>query len=380
MVMNAVQLADAPHLADACAQLLAAQWPAQGATSRRSAFLAHCRGRAQQRSPLPCHVVLTDGTGQEVLAHCRLQPACENADGFSAALTSVVVLPELRGKGVGRRLLAEAESVAKEAGFAYMYLWTHDAQDFYAKCGYATCETVSLLRPALATIDTDAVKRLEQMLAKRSEAAAGAGGNQAVESVVREDSVWMRKRLLERCASVALSHEQLVQAVRDAIASRKGAVSSGEDADAGMEATVAMEWRVKLAAFDWERQCGPCCGIAALRMASSHATSAGGGSVRSVGSALLHELLASGEASLELELTGATDQPAERSLLQVWPAGHCCVCNVRNVRGTGGLQGDGPGTTTYSTLPIRWPIPPTPHPTLSHPPTPFYPDPTPRVS
>ena len=144
--LRAVLLADRPDLADGASQLLAAQWPTQGATARRTALLAHCRARPQQRSPLPCHVVLVD-QADAVLAHCRLQAACDNADGFYAALTSVVVSHELRGKGVGRRLLVEAEAVAAGVGFAYMYLWTHEAQAFYARCGYSECEKVPPILP-----------------------------------------------------------------------------------------------------------------------------------------------------------------------------------------------------------------------------------------
>ena len=49
-------------------------------------------------------MVLVDESSSAVVAHCRLQPACENADGFSAAITSVVVDPARRGQGIGRKL------------------------------------------------------------------------------------------------------------------------------------------------------------------------------------------------------------------------------------------------------------------------------------
>ena len=42
-----------------------------------------------------------NGNYEKVVAHCRLQPACENADGFSAAVTSVIVDPSCRGTGLG---------------------------------------------------------------------------------------------------------------------------------------------------------------------------------------------------------------------------------------------------------------------------------------
>ncbi|KAL1521423.1 hypothetical protein AB1Y20_021087 [Prymnesium parvum] len=241
-----------PALIDGAAELLAAQWPQQGAASRRAAILSHCASRAHQRSALPCHLVLA-GDADSVLAHCRLQAACDDADGFSAALTSVVVRAELRGTGVGRKLLVEAEALAAAHGFAYLYLWTHEAQGFYAKCGYAECEKVSLLKPALSKVGGEGVRKLEHMLARRCAAAAASGVSQvAAEAVVREDSVWMRKRLLER-VEAAGGRDSWMERVRVALAARRGEA----------------EARVWLAAFEWERQCGPCCGLAALRMARS---------------------------------------------------------------------------------------------------------------
>lgn len=254
---------------------------------------------------------LVDGD-ERVLAHCRLQSTCDNVDGFSAALTSVVVLSDLRGQGIGRQLLQEAEAVAAGAGYVFIYLWTHDAQVFYERCGYVDCEKTSLLRPALSLLDKEAVRKLESMLAKRAEAASGDVG-QAAESVLREDSVWMRLRLLERTAMIEpLTHEQLLVGVREAIETRCGSVC--KDGASAANGT----WELRLATFQWERQCGPCCGIAALRMARSRARVGAEGNLVSggAGSALLLKLLASAGASLELQVDGHAQEPGDASLLQ----------------------------------------------------------------
>jgi GNAT superfamily N-acetyltransferase len=53
---------------------------------------------------------------------------------------SVAVAPELQGQGVGQRLLAQAETLAREAGFAEIRLLTNgkmaDNRRLYAKVGY----------------------------------------------------------------------------------------------------------------------------------------------------------------------------------------------------------------------------------------------------
>ncbi|MBM3645743.1 MAG: MarR family transcriptional regulator [Alphaproteobacteria bacterium] len=58
-----------------------------------------------------------------------------------ARLRMVLVEPEMRGTGLGRRLVREAERFARRAGYRRMTLWTHDvlvaARAIYASEGYA---------------------------------------------------------------------------------------------------------------------------------------------------------------------------------------------------------------------------------------------------
>ena len=170
---------------DACARILSQQWPRQGLSSRRFALRAHLK-HAKPEQPLPCHLLMMEG--ERVLAHCRVQRACENNDGFSAAVVSLVVDGERRGTGCGRQLLQHAEQVAAAAGFGYMYLWTHDAQGFYLKCGYSVCDKVSMHRPALASLGSEAVGKLEALMASR------AGSREDPETTARADSTWLRRR------------------------------------------------------------------------------------------------------------------------------------------------------------------------------------------
>jgi GNAT superfamily N-acetyltransferase len=59
---------------------------------------------------------------------------------FPLYLTDMAVLPELQGKGVGRRLLGEAATIAREWPSDALRLDAYDADagagPFYAKCGY----------------------------------------------------------------------------------------------------------------------------------------------------------------------------------------------------------------------------------------------------
>lgn len=289
-------LADEATFIDSVARLLATQWPAMRYASRVSALRAHL-ARAK-KDELPCHLLLfaRDDEAEEeiVCGHCRLQPASENADGFSAAITSVVVDPARRGCGLGRKLLARAEEAAAAMGYGYLYLWTHDAQPFYLACGYSECEKVNLLRPSLVALGSAAVGKLEALMAQKMRAAANGneedgagaasgGAASADEACVRADSTWFRKRLLElSAASQPLSLEELEASVRHALPSCAAHVSSGREHSAlrGQHAAVdgvttdergapSRDWEVRLAPATWERQVGPCCGLAALRMARS---------------------------------------------------------------------------------------------------------------
>ena len=57
-------------------------------------------------------------------------------------LFTVSVDKELRGKGIGKSMILEAEKWAKVKGFnaAYLNSYTH-TEDFYRKCGYKKLES-----------------------------------------------------------------------------------------------------------------------------------------------------------------------------------------------------------------------------------------------
>ena len=52
---------------------------------------------------------------------------CVRQDAETAKLRLFLLVPEARGKGLGRRLLAACMGYAKDRGYARMALWTHES-------------------------------------------------------------------------------------------------------------------------------------------------------------------------------------------------------------------------------------------------------------
>ena len=66
---------------------------------------------------------------------------CVKLDANIAKLRMFLLLPEARGKGIGKQLLSQCMSFAKERGFARMTLWTHESHTaacaLYARFGWS---------------------------------------------------------------------------------------------------------------------------------------------------------------------------------------------------------------------------------------------------
>ena len=99
------------------------------------------------------YIVLTDGDFP--VATCRFYPLGEGA----AMIGRVVVLPEYRGVGLGRRVMREAEEWLSELGFTRAVVESRDvAVEFYRRLGYAVTD------PALIRGDTFDCVRMEKTL------------------------------------------------------------------------------------------------------------------------------------------------------------------------------------------------------------------------
>ena len=82
------------------------------------------------------YIVITDDDFP--VATCRLY----RIDADSAAIGRVVVLPEYRGKGLGKRVMCEAESWLSELGFTLAVVESRDvAVGFYQSLGYIVTDS-----------------------------------------------------------------------------------------------------------------------------------------------------------------------------------------------------------------------------------------------
>ncbi|MBR6361197.1 MAG: GNAT family N-acetyltransferase [Clostridia bacterium] len=120
---------------------------AASTAQRAGAYYVRIQGMAKQHhitlerefdehdTPETKYIVLTDDDFP--VATCRLYPI----DGGSAMIGRVVVLPEYRGKGLGRRVIAAAEDWLRELGFETAVVESRDvAVGFYEKSGYTVCD------------------------------------------------------------------------------------------------------------------------------------------------------------------------------------------------------------------------------------------------
>jgi N-acetylglutamate synthase-like GNAT family acetyltransferase len=131
-LVSAASSADA--LVERAAVLLSQQWGGSIASRKTTLLQKHYS------------LLLIDRQEPEsVLGHVRLSPGVATTSNIeytalSGVITSVVIDPALRGRGLGMQLMRLVETEALKLGYCILTLWTHDADEFYAKLGYVRCE------------------------------------------------------------------------------------------------------------------------------------------------------------------------------------------------------------------------------------------------
>jgi ribosomal protein S18 acetylase RimI-like enzyme len=91
------------------------------------------------------HFLFAEDRGRLLGYTCYGPIACTE-DSFD--LFWIVVQPELRGRGLGRRLLAETETLIQQQGGKRVYVETSSREQyaptrgFYPACGYVLCATL----------------------------------------------------------------------------------------------------------------------------------------------------------------------------------------------------------------------------------------------
>lgn len=82
---------------------------------------------------------------------------CVRLDARTAKLRLFQLVPEARGQGVGRRLLATCTEFAKECGYEGMQLWTHKSHEaacaLYLRNGWKIIEEVPVVSFGQALIE-----------------------------------------------------------------------------------------------------------------------------------------------------------------------------------------------------------------------------------
>ena len=134
-------------------------WQQAGAYYVRIQGMARQHGISLRRefddhdTPETKYIVLCDGDFP--VATCRLYPL----EAGKAMIGRVVVLPEYRGRGLGRRVVEEAETWLRETGCVRAVVESRDvAVGCYRKLGYAVAD------PAVIHGDTFDCIRMEKAL------------------------------------------------------------------------------------------------------------------------------------------------------------------------------------------------------------------------
>ncbi|EYC25753.1 hypothetical protein Y032_0011g1368 [Ancylostoma ceylanicum] len=86
----------------------------------------------------------------------------------SCWIESVIVAKDLRGQGLGKKLMVAVEAAAKEFAFNEAFLSTDDQVIFYERCGYSKCDPI--LHSTTATSVFPVVAKLEEPRVRNHEA------------------------------------------------------------------------------------------------------------------------------------------------------------------------------------------------------------------
>ncbi|CAL8110864.1 unnamed protein product [Orchesella dallaii] len=136
-----------PEYYEQTVALLNNQWPRSRTARLRSL-------EQGSRDSLPTSLVLLqkDDNGKDtVVAHSKISPVPYQPK--LCFIESVVVAPQLRGKGLGRLIMERTESYVKALGITTVYLTTFDQQGFYSRLGYELCDPIVVFGGSIRLIE-----------------------------------------------------------------------------------------------------------------------------------------------------------------------------------------------------------------------------------
>ncbi|CAN7995150.1 unnamed protein product [Ixodes hexagonus] len=132
--MELVELHDHPEYLDACCDILNKEW------KRSYTARAHSLSKSTDNLPVSLVLVQKSEVQTQVLGHSRVCRVLHDKE--ACFVESVIIIPEQRGKGLGRVIMKLTEDYARRRGFTKCHLSTHDKQDFYKRIGYSTSSPV----------------------------------------------------------------------------------------------------------------------------------------------------------------------------------------------------------------------------------------------
>lgn len=94
-------------------------------------------GRCLRDDELPLAFAAVDDSGILLGSATVKRHDMESFPQYEYWLGDVFVLPEYRGKGIGRRLVVHCIGAARSLGIKFLYLYTPDVQIFYESFGWA---------------------------------------------------------------------------------------------------------------------------------------------------------------------------------------------------------------------------------------------------
>ena len=228
---------------DPVLELLETQWPHEKAIreKRRQSMVN------LSRDDLPCHLVLlqNDGVRREVIGHSLLKRADGRSDGKAAIVYSVVIKEDLRGRGLGRKLMTETEDYARCQGYSHLFLFTDDQVKFYKRLDYQECEPITSLGSNSKRLTTEQVEALENLFAKRL-------GNSLHSKM--SSQTWMKKRLIEE---YPIQGPYPPQEMPNLVFTQ-AAVQLGQE----------ISYCGAVLSIPWQQQAGPSCGLVTCNMLS----------------------------------------------------------------------------------------------------------------
>ncbi|XP_064489828.1 N-alpha-acetyltransferase 80-like isoform X2 [Ornithodoros turicata] len=142
--MELLELHNCPEFLDVCCKVLNAEW------SRSYAAREHSLKKSNSDLPVSLILVERKESSTEFLGHAKLTKVVGKP--HSCIVESVIIVPQKRGRGLGKLLMIQVEDYARRKGFTHCHLNTFDKVEFYKHLGYVESTPVCIISEVLETV------------------------------------------------------------------------------------------------------------------------------------------------------------------------------------------------------------------------------------